>query len=192
MTTSQALDIGAAKQRLALALRPRIALIGLTSCALQFGGDAEDRIAVTDRIPHSDAAGPGAAAWSAATAALVTALDADPDLRALRQRLFDVGVASAFEGDQDDAGLWTSRRSAARARSSRRSKHSPPTTPGSHAPTATKCRRNSPSTCCATIIATGKRTAPSCPTSAKAPIPRPRNGTCSSAPDPNSPGDAPA
>ncbi|MBJ7439533.1 MAG: hypothetical protein JHD35_10975 [Sphingopyxis sp.] len=108
MTTSQALDIGAAKQRLALALRPRIALIGLTSCALQFRGDAEDRIAVTDRMPHSDAAGPGAEAWSAATVALITALDADPDLRALRQRLFDVGIASAFEGDHDDAGLWTS------------------------------------------------------------------------------------
>ncbi len=37
MTTSQALDIGAAKKRLALALRPRIALIDLTSCALQLG-----------------------------------------------------------------------------------------------------------------------------------------------------------
>ena len=50
---------------------------------------------MTDRMPHSDAVGPGAAAWSAATVALVTALDADPDLRVLRQRLFDVGVASA-------------------------------------------------------------------------------------------------
>ncbi|WP_439566921.1 hypothetical protein [Sphingopyxis sp.] len=108
MASDDAGNIGAAKQRLALALRPRIALIGLTSCALAFPGDAEDRIAVTDRLPHADAAGPGAEAWSAATVALVTALDADPDLRALRQRLFEVGVASAFEGDQDDSGLWTS------------------------------------------------------------------------------------
>lgn len=108
MTTIAPDNIASAKQRLALALRPRIALIGLTSAALAFSGDPEDRIAVTDRISHADAAGSGAEAWSAATVALVTALDADPDLRALRQRLFDVGVASAFEGDQDGAGLWTS------------------------------------------------------------------------------------
>ena len=68
--------IASAKQRLALALRPRIALIGLTSAALAFPGDPEDRIAVTDRISHADAAGSGAEAWSAATVALVTALSA--------------------------------------------------------------------------------------------------------------------
>lgn len=108
MATDDALEIGAAKRRLALALRPRIALIALTSWALEFPGEVQDRIAVTDRLSHSDAAGPGADAWSASTVALVTALDADPDLRALRQRLFEVGIASAFEGDQDDGGLWTS------------------------------------------------------------------------------------
>ena len=85
MATDDVLDLGGAKRRLALALRPRIALIGLTSCAFEFPGDAQDRIAVTARISH-----------------------ADPDLRALRQRLFEVGVASAFEGDHDDKGLWTS------------------------------------------------------------------------------------
>ncbi|MGQ3102277.1 MAG: hypothetical protein ACT6Q5_15650 [Sphingopyxis solisilvae] len=108
MATLESDPIVAAKQRLALALRPRIALVGLTSCALAFPGDAEDRISVSDRVAHADAAGPGAEAWSAATVALVTALDADPDLRALRQRLFDVGVSSAFEGDHDETGLWTS------------------------------------------------------------------------------------
>ena len=108
MAASEALDSGAAKNRLALALRPRIALIGLTSSALQFPGDAQDRIAVTDRFSHADAAGPGQAEWSASTVALITALDTDADIRALRQRLFDVGVASAFEGDQDEQGLWTS------------------------------------------------------------------------------------
>lgn len=101
-------SIAAAKQRLALALRPRIALVGLTSCALAIPGDPEDRISVTDRVAHADAAGPGAEAWSAATVALVTALDADPDLRAQRQRLFDIGIASAFEADQDADGVWTS------------------------------------------------------------------------------------
>jgi hypothetical protein len=106
MATLESDPIAAAKQRLALALRPRIALVGLTSCALAFPGDAEDRISVTDRVAHSDAA--GAEAWSAATVALVTALDADPDLRALRQRLFDVGISSAFEGDHDETGLWIS------------------------------------------------------------------------------------
>lgn len=108
MATDDVLDLGGAKRRLALALRPRIALIGLTSCAFEFPGDVQDRIAVTDRISHTDAAGPGADGWSAATVARVTALDADPDLRALRQRLFEVGVASAFEGNHDDKGLWTS------------------------------------------------------------------------------------
>lgn len=108
MATHEAPDVSVAKQRLALALRPRVALVALVSSAMQFGGDAEDRIAVNDRISHADAAGPGAAAWSANTIALVTALDADPAIRALRQRLFDAGVASAFEGDHDEDGLWTS------------------------------------------------------------------------------------
>lgn len=108
MATGDVFPISAAKERLALALRPRTALVALTSCALQFPGDAENRIAVTDRTSHADAAGPGQDAWSAATTRLVTALDADPDIRALRQRLFDVGVTSAFEADHDDQGLWTS------------------------------------------------------------------------------------
>ena len=108
MATFESDPIAAAKQRLALALRPRIALIGLANCALALPGDTEDRISVTDRISHADAAGPGAEAWRAATVALVTALDADPDLRTLRQRLFDVGVASAFEGDHDETAPWTS------------------------------------------------------------------------------------
>ncbi|MBK6412618.1 hypothetical protein [Sphingopyxis sp.] len=108
MAARDVLEIGAAKQRLSLALRPRVVLIGLTSCAMQFPGDAEDRIAVSDRVSHAEAAGPDAAAWSASTVSRVTALDADPDIRALRQRLFDAGVASAFEGDHDDDGLWTS------------------------------------------------------------------------------------
>lgn len=108
MAAVNALDIDAAKGRLALALRPRIALVGLTSCSLQFPGDAEDRIAVNERVSHADAAGPGQQAWSADTTRLVTALDTDRDIRALRQRLFDVGVASAFEGDHDADGLWTS------------------------------------------------------------------------------------
>lgn len=108
MATVEGLDIDAAKERLRLALRPRIALVGLTSFALQYPGDAEHRIAVTDRVSHADAAGPGQAAWSANSVAVVTALDADPDIRALRQRLFDVGVGSAFAGDHDADGLWTS------------------------------------------------------------------------------------
>lgn len=108
MATVEGLDIDTVKERLRLALRPRIALIGLTSFALQYPGDAEDRIAVTDRISHTDAAGPAQEASSASTVAIVTALDADPDIRALRQRLFDVGVASAFAGDHDAGGLWTS------------------------------------------------------------------------------------
>ncbi|WP_428632055.1 hypothetical protein [Sphingopyxis sp.] len=108
MAAGEALDIDAAKKRLALALRPRIALVALTSCALQFPGNAEDRIAVSDRVAHADAAGPDAEAWSASTVARVTALDNDPEIRALRQRLFDVGVKSAFEGSHDADGLWTS------------------------------------------------------------------------------------
>ena len=108
MAADEVLDIGAAKERLALALRPRIALVGLTSFSLQFPGDAEDRIALNERMSHAGAAGPRQKAWSAATTLLVTALDTDPDIRALRQRLFDVGVASAFEGDHDADGLWTS------------------------------------------------------------------------------------
>lgn len=108
MAIGDGLSIDAAKQRLRLALRPQVALISLTSCAMQFPGDAEDRIAVSDRVSHADAAGPDAAAWSADTVARVTTLDADPEVRALRQRLFDAGVASAFEGEQDEGGLWTS------------------------------------------------------------------------------------
>jgi hypothetical protein len=108
MAAGEVLDIGAAKARLALALRPRIALIGLTGCALQFPGEAEDRIAVSDRVTHADAAGSGAEAWSADTVARITALDNDAEIRALRQRLFDVGVKSAFEGCHDADGLWTS------------------------------------------------------------------------------------
>lgn len=108
MAARDALSIDAAKQRLRLALRPQVVLIGLTSCAMQFPDDAEDRIAVSDRVSHADAAGPDAAAWSASTTARVTALDADPEIRALRQRLFDAGVASAFAGDHDEDGLWTS------------------------------------------------------------------------------------
>lgn len=108
MATRESDSFAAAKQRLALALRPRIVLIGLTSCALAFPGDVEDRISATDHVAHADAAGPGAEALSAATVALITALDADPDLRALRQRLFDVGISSAFEADHDADAVWTS------------------------------------------------------------------------------------
>lgn len=108
MATDEALDIGAAKQRLSKALQPRAVLISLTNCAMQFPGDVEDRIAVSGRVSHADAAGPDAAAWSADTVARITALDTDADIRALRQRLFDAGVASAFEGEHDADGLWTS------------------------------------------------------------------------------------
>ncbi len=75
---------------------------------MQFPGDLQDRIAVTERISHADADGPGQEAWRANTRRVVTALDADPGLRAMRQRIFSVGVGSAFAADGDATGLWTS------------------------------------------------------------------------------------
>lgn len=108
MAQVQTFDLGAARERLLLALRPRIALVALTAHIMRFHGDAEDRIAVTERLSHTDAAGPGQDAWSADTVRTITALDTDPEIRALRQRLFDAGVGSGFESDEDGGGLWTS------------------------------------------------------------------------------------
>lgn len=105
-TGINALD--AAHQRLLQALRPHVALVGLTSSAMNLAGHAEDHIAVTPRVSHAEAEGPGQDAWRADTKAVITALDADPAVRALRQRLFEAGVASAFAADQDGEGLWAS------------------------------------------------------------------------------------
>lgn len=96
------------RTRLRLALRPHVALVGLTACALNAPGAPEDHIAVTERISHADAEGPGQDAWRADTRATLLALDADPDVRALRQRLFDAGIASGFAADHDKDGLWAS------------------------------------------------------------------------------------
>ncbi|HKX89819.1 MAG TPA: hypothetical protein VJM13_11460 [Sphingopyxis sp.] len=108
MASMAASHIDATRERLRLGLRPRMVLVAMTGFAMQYSEDPQDRFAVTDRISHSDADGPGQAAWRANTVTVVTALDADPDIRALRQRLFSVGVASAFAAEHDDTGLWTS------------------------------------------------------------------------------------
>lgn len=108
MTDTYKLVLDASHERLRMALRPCVALVALTSHMMAFPGDVEDRIAVGDRVTHADASGPGQAEWSANTVRLVTALDADPDIRALRQRLFDAGFGTAFAGDHDDEALWTS------------------------------------------------------------------------------------
>lgn len=108
MAQVQTFDLDAARDRLLLALRPRVALVSLVAHMMSFGDDPEDRIAATERVPHAVAAGTGEAALSANTVRAITALDADPQIRALRQRLFDAGVSSAFEPDQDANDLWTS------------------------------------------------------------------------------------
>ncbi|MBA3940967.1 MAG: hypothetical protein C0520_07135 [Sphingopyxis sp.] len=99
------LDIESARERLRLGLRPRIALVNLAAAALGHPADPEDRIAVTGRIAHNDANGPLYEVWRARMVATVTALDADADIRALRQRLFSAGIASAFGPHDDGAGL---------------------------------------------------------------------------------------
>lgn len=105
--TAAADNIAAARERLLRALRPRVALVDLASCAMHYPGDVEMRVAVTPRVDHADFDA-GQDAWRAATVATITALDTDPDIRALRQRLFDAGIGSAFASDQDDHALWAS------------------------------------------------------------------------------------
>ncbi len=108
MTDVEQLYLETARERLRRSLRPRVALVALTAYAMEFHGDLHDRIAVTDRVSHADAGGAGHEAWRANNIRVVTELDADPDIRALRQRLFDAGFGSAFESDDDGAGLWIS------------------------------------------------------------------------------------